>query len=184
MFYSFIGCIKNLTGKDYKQMIFDFSRKKRRNNVIIKARNQPFCIANNINIGYFNGNEVYPRSVKEEFKALHSWNNNCFLIKKSECVSFSKTVEEIKSKTTIVKNRMSFGNSNSFLKYEYKPEKIESQVNNFAVYELENFYIVRALLYCVSLYRLNKIASKINRDIKLEEYRNYKKVLKTEKRCR
>ena len=79
---------------------------------------------------------------------------------------------------------MSFGNSNSFLKYEYKPEKIESQVNNFAVYELENFYIVRALLYCVSLYRLNKIASKINRDIKLEEYRNYKKVLKTEKRCR
>ena len=76
---------------------------------------------------------------------------------------------------------MSLDNSNSFLKYDYKPEKIESQVKNFVVYELEIFYIVRALPYCVSLYRLGKIASKSNRDIRIEEYRNYKKVFKTER---
>ena len=40
-------------------MSFDFSRdERRRSNVIIKARNQPFCLANSINIGYINGNEV------------------------------------------------------------------------------------------------------------------------------
>ena len=50
-------------------------------------------------------------------------------------VSFTESVEEIKSKWTIVKNRMSLDNSNSFLKYDYKPEKIESQVNSFVVSE-------------------------------------------------
>ena len=59
LFHSFIGCIKILAGKDQKQMSFDFSRdERRRSNVIIKARNQPFCLANSINIGYINGNEV------------------------------------------------------------------------------------------------------------------------------
>ena len=59
LFHSFIGCIKILAGEDYKQMFFDFSRdERRRSNVIIKARIQPFCLANSINIGYINGNEV------------------------------------------------------------------------------------------------------------------------------
>ena len=59
LFQSFIGCIKNLAGEDYKQMFFDFSRdERRRSKVIIKARIQLFCLANSINIGYVNGNEV------------------------------------------------------------------------------------------------------------------------------
>ena len=51
LFDSFRGCIKYLAGEDYKQMIFDFSRDERRRSfVIIKARIQPFCLANSINI--------------------------------------------------------------------------------------------------------------------------------------
>ena len=45
-------------------------------------------------MGYNNVKEVYPRPVKEEFRAIHSWNNHSFLIKKSESVSFSIIVEE------------------------------------------------------------------------------------------
>ena len=76
---------------------------------------------------------------------------------------------------------MSLDNANSFLKEEYRPENIDSQVSNVVVYDLENFYIARALPYCVSLYRLGKISSKKNRDIRIEENRNYKNVFKTER---
>ena len=59
LFHSFIGCIKILACEDYKQMFFDFSRdERRRSNVIINATIQPFCLANSINIGCINGNEV------------------------------------------------------------------------------------------------------------------------------
>ena len=48
--------VKYLTGKDYKQRISDFIRiEKRRSEVTTKAKIQPFCIANNISIGFFNG---------------------------------------------------------------------------------------------------------------------------------
>ena len=40
---------------------------------------------------------------------------------------------------------MSLDNANSFLKEEYRPENIDSQVSNVVVYDLENFYIARAL---------------------------------------
>ena len=76
---------------------------------------------------------------------------------------------------------MSLDNANSFLKEKYRPENIDSQVSNVVVYDLENFYIARALPYCVSLYRLCKISSKKNRDIRIEENRNYKNVFKTER---
>ena len=73
LFHSFKGCFKILAGEDYEQMFFDFSRdERRRSNVIIKARIQPFCLANGINIGYINGNEVFPRFVTERYKALRS----------------------------------------------------------------------------------------------------------------
>ena len=102
MFCFFVGCNKNLTGKEVKITFFHFSRdEKRRSNVNIKARIQPDCIANNIYIWYINGKEVYPRSVvTETYKSLRSWNNHSCLTGKSDGVSSSKTLEEKKSKTT------------------------------------------------------------------------------------
>ena len=46
-------CNNYLTGQDYKQEYLDFIRKKRRSNIKSKARIQPFCRANNINLGYY-----------------------------------------------------------------------------------------------------------------------------------
>ena len=71
--YCFIKCIKKLTGRDNKQKLLDFIRnEKKRSNILTKARFQPFCIAHIIYIGYFNGKEVYLRSVIKENRAFYS----------------------------------------------------------------------------------------------------------------
>ena len=69
--YCFIKFISFLTGQNYKQQYFDFIRnEKRRSNIMTKARIQPFCRANNINLGYSDGTKVFPRSVTERKKCF------------------------------------------------------------------------------------------------------------------
>ena len=41
-----------------------------------KARIQPFCRANNINLGCFDGIKVFPRSVTDIDNALFLYNNH------------------------------------------------------------------------------------------------------------
>ena len=60
------------------------------------ARIQPFCRANNIDLGYFDGTRVFPRSVTERDKALYLYNNHFCLIWKSEGVSFNQTTKKLK----------------------------------------------------------------------------------------
>ena len=46
-----------ITGEDYKEQYPDLVRNgKRRSNTKTKARNQPFCRANDINLGYYGWN--------------------------------------------------------------------------------------------------------------------------------
>ena len=54
-----------------------------------KARIQPFCRANNINLVYFNDERVFPRSVREKNNALCLYKNHFCLIWKSEGASFN-----------------------------------------------------------------------------------------------
>ena len=62
--YFFVKCINFITGEDYKEQYLDFIRnEKRRSNIMTKARIQPFCRANNINLGHFDGTRVFPRTV-------------------------------------------------------------------------------------------------------------------------
>ena len=59
--YCFITRVNFLTGQDYKQQYLDFIRnEKRRSNIMTKARIQPSCRANNINLGYYDGDGVFP----------------------------------------------------------------------------------------------------------------------------
>ena len=59
--YCLIKCINYLTGLDYKEQFSDFIRNEAgRSNIMIKARIQPFCRANNINLGYFDGEKAFP----------------------------------------------------------------------------------------------------------------------------
>ena len=61
-----------------------------------KARIQPFCRANNINLGYYDGIGVFPRSVTDRNNALLLYNNHFCLLRESEGVSFDKAIKELK----------------------------------------------------------------------------------------
>ena len=82
--YCFIKCNNYLTGQDYKQKYIEFIRnEKRRSNIMTMARIQPFCRANNIDLGYYNGDRVFPRRVTNRDSALYLYNNHFCLLWKS-----------------------------------------------------------------------------------------------------
>ena len=125
---------------------------------------QPFCRANNINIGYFDGDGVYPRSVTNRDSALYLYNNHFCLIWKSQGVSFNQSIQELKANFKIVDNYITEENVNAYFKYEFIPKKIESHLTNFIVYDLETYSSDRARPYNMTFYRLSKIAGRYDRD--------------------
>ena len=168
--YCFVKCINFLTGQDYKQQYLDFIRnEKRRANIMTKARIQSFCRANNINIGYFDGDGIYPRSITNRDIALYLYNNHFCLIWKSEGVSFNQAIRELKANFKLVDNYITEENVNAYFKYEYIPKKIESHLTNFIVYDLETHNTNIARPYNMTFYRLSKIAGRYNRDPTPEE---------------
>ena len=90
-----------------------------------KARIRPFWRANIINLGYYNGDSVFPRSVTTRDNALYLYNNHFCLIWKSENVSFNQAITESKNTFEIVDTYITDENVNSLFIYEYKPKKIE-----------------------------------------------------------
>ena len=95
--YCFVKCVNFLTGVDYKQEYLEFIRSgQRRSNIMTKARIQPFCRANKINLGYYNDDRVFPRTITNRDSALYLYNNHFCLIWKSEGVSFNQAINEIK----------------------------------------------------------------------------------------
>ena len=61
------------------------------------------------------------------------------------------------------------------MKYGFIPKKIESHLTNFIVYDLETHNTNRARPYCISFYRLSKLAGRDNRDITPSELDKSKK---------
>ena len=95
--YCFVKCVNFLRGEDYKQQYLDFIRsEERRSNIMTKARIQPFCRANNNNLGYYNEDRVFPRSVLNRDSALYLYNNHFCLIWKREINSFKQAIKELK----------------------------------------------------------------------------------------
>ena len=69
--YCFIKCINFLTGKDYKQQDLHFTQNdKRRSIVMTMARIQPCLKKLGIDLGYYNGERVCPRTVTNRVIAL------------------------------------------------------------------------------------------------------------------
>ena len=168
--YCFVKCINFLTGQDYKQQYLEFIRnEKRRSNIMTKARIQPFCRANNINLGYWDGERVFPRTVTNRDSALYLCNNHFCLIWKSENVSFKQAIKELEDNFKMVDNYITEENVTSHFKYEFIPKKIESHLSNFIVYDLETHNTDRARPYNMTFYRLSKIAGRYNRDPTPEE---------------
>ena len=140
-----------------------------------KARIQPFCRANNINLGYWDGERVFPRCVTNRDSALFLFNNHFCLIWKSQGKSFKDAIKEVIEKFKIVDNYITEENVNSHFKYEFTPKKIESHLTNFIVYDLETHNTDRAKPYNMTFYRLSKIAGRYERDPTPEELEKSKK---------
>ena len=140
-----------------------------------KARIQPFCKANNNNLGYWVGERVFPRFVTNRDSALFLFNNHFCLIWKSEGVCFNQAIKELKVNFKLVDNYITEENVNSHFKYEFIPKKIESHLTNFIVYDLETHNTDRARPYCISIYRLSKIAGRYNGDQTSDELDKFRR---------
>ena len=140
-----------------------------------KARIQPFCRANNLNLGYYDVDGVFPRSVTNRDSALYFYNNHFCLIWKSRGVSFNQAIQELKDNFKIVDIYITEENVKSHFKYEFIPKKIESHLTNFIVYDLETHNTDRARPYVFYFYRLSKLAGRYNRDLTKDEIEKCKK---------
>ena len=172
----FTKCVDFCTGQDYKQQYLEVIRnEKRRSNIMTKARIQPFCRANNINLGNYDGDGVFPRSVTNRNNALYLYDNHFCPIKKSTNVSFNQALQELKDNFKIVDNYITEENVKSHFEYIYKPNKIESHLTNFIGYDLETHNTDRARHYVFCFYRISKLAGRYNRDLTSDEREKCKK---------
>ena len=132
--YCFVKCISFLTGQDYKQQNLEFIRsEQRRWNIITKARIQPLWRANNINLGFYDGERVFPRSVTDRNNALFLYNNHFCSKWKSEGVSFKDAIKELKDNFKTVDNYITEEDFKSHFEYIYQPKKIQSHLTNIIV---------------------------------------------------
>ena len=97
------------------------------------------------------------------------FNNYFCVIWKSESVSFKQAIKELKDNFEIVDNYITEENVTSHFKYKFTPKKIEAQLTNFIVYDLETHNTIRARPYNMTFYRLSKIAGRYERDPTQEE---------------
>ena len=87
-----------MTGQGYKQEYLDFIRnEKRRSNIMTMARIQPCLKKLDNDLGYYNGERVFPRTVTNRGSALFLYNNHFCLIWKPQGVSFNQAIQELKN---------------------------------------------------------------------------------------
>ena len=167
----FIKCINYITKKDYTEEFLTFIRtEQRRSNVMTSARIQLFCRRHNINIGCYDGFRVCPRNITQRNIALKIHNNPFCLIWKSYGVSFDKAIRELKDNFKVIDNVISDKHVKSYIKYEYKPKKVQSQLTNMIVYDIATFNTIKCVPYANCIYRLSKTSGKYYREISEKEY--------------
>ena len=131
------------------------------------ARIQPFCKKYNIDIGIYKQNEkrILPRAITEKNKGLYLHNNHFCVIWVSEGINLLKATEEVELNFKYINNKVTDANVNKFKEYKFDPKKIDSQLNNVLVYDIETYNKERAISYAIGFYPVNKIVSKWNRDL-------------------
>ena len=134
------------------------------------ARAQPFCRKHNINIGCYDGFRVCPGNITQRNTALKIHNNHFCLIWKTNGISFDRALKYLKDNFRVVDNVISDKHVKSYIKYEYKPKKVQSQLTNMIVYDIETFSTIKCVPYANCSYRLRKISGKYYRDISEKEY--------------
>ena len=134
------------------------------------ARVQPFCRKHNINIGCYDGFRVCPRNITQRNTALKIHNNHFCLIWKTNGFSFDRAIKELKDNFKVIDNVITDKHVTSYIKYEYKPKKVQSQLTNMVVCDTETFNTIKCVPYANSIYRLSKISGKYYPDISEKEY--------------
>ena len=129
-----------------------------------KARIQPFCRANIINLGYFDATRVFPRSVTDRDNALFLYSNVFCSIWKSENINFNKSIKELKDNFKIVDNYITKESVQSHFEYNYKPRRTEPHLTIFFTNVLETHNTDRARPYVFCFYRLSKISVRYDSD--------------------
>ena len=138
--HCFIKYINYFTEKDYTEEFLAFIRtEQRRSKVMTFAKIQPFCRKCNVNIGYYDVYRVYPRNITERNIALKIHENHFCLIWKSDGVSSDRAIKELKDNFKVVDNVISDTHVKSYINCEYKPKKVQSQLTNMIVYDMETF---------------------------------------------
>ena len=117
----------------------------------------------------------YVLEILERNIALEIHNNHFCSICQSIGISFNRAIKELKDNFKVIDNNLSAKHVKSFIKYEYKPKKVQSQLTNMIVYELETFNTDKAVPYANCMYRFSKNSGKFNRDITQREYENCRK---------
>ena len=171
-----VECIIFITVEDLIEQYLEIFRKEKRRSIIMtKARTQPFGRAINNNIVYYDGIRGFLRSVTDRKNALFLHNNHFCLIWKSEGISFNQTIRELKDNFKIVNNYITEENVGRRFKYEIIPNKNESYLTKFILYELKTHNTDRARPYNMIFYRSSKLAGKYNRGLTPYEIENVKK---------
>ena len=105
-----------------------------------------------------------PRTITEKDKALYLHNNHFCVIWKSDLrsgpanswasvkVNFSKAIEELELNFKYVNNKVTDANVTKFKEYKFNPKKVDSQLNNVIVYDIETYNKDRAIPYAMSVF--------------------------------
>ena len=88
----------------------------------------------------------------------------CFIWESNGNSSNKAIEDELKPNFKVTDGVISEKHVKKFNKYEYKPKKVQSQLTNMTVYDLETFNTDKAFPYAMCMYRLGKVSGKYNRD--------------------
>ena len=102
-----------------------------------------------------------PRNIVEGNIVLHVHENYFCLIRKPQNISFNQVIkDELKQNFKVVDNVISDKHVESFIKYENKHKRVQSQLTNMIVYDIETFNTSKCVPYSNCIHRLSKVSGK------------------------
>ena len=123
----------------------------------------------------YDGFSVCPRNITERNMALYINKNQLCLIWKSNAIKCKKAVKELNLEFKSVDNVITDKHPKSFIEYEQKTKKFQSQLTNIIVYDIETFNTNKAFTSAIGIKRLSKISGKHHRDTTDREFENCEK---------
>ena len=117
-----------------------------------------------------------PRNIVEGNIGLHVHEKYFCSIRKSQNISFNQVIkDELKQNFEVVDNVISDKHVESFIKYENKHKRVQSQLTNMINYDIEPFNTNKCVPYSNCIYKLSRVSGKNYRHITEQEYEKCRK---------